>query len=63
MLIILFFVAADAEGIGVHSDWLVLRRRVLTWAMAVKTILETQGSMHLYHLLVLAMADIARGRG
>jgi len=42
---------------------LVLRRCFFARTMAVKTILETQGRVHLDHLRVLAVTDIARERG
>ena len=60
---VLFFVTADAERIAAHPGWLVLRSCFFARTMAVKTILETQGRVHFYHLRVLAVTDIARGRG
>ena len=56
----LLLVTADAERIGLHPGCLVLRRCLPAWPVAVKTILELQGCMHLCHLWVLAVADITR---
>jgi len=55
----LFFVTAGAEGIGIHLCFLILRKPFAGRAVTVKAVLETQGCMHLYHLGVFAVTDIA----
>ena len=50
---------AGAEGIGVHLDFLILRKPFAGRAVTDKAILEPQRLMHIYHLGVLAVTDIA----
>jgi hypothetical protein len=55
----LFFVTAGAEGICIHLCFLILRKPFAGRAVTDKAVLETQGFMHLYHLGVFAVTDIA----
>lgn len=61
MSMILFFVAVDTEWIGNHLRWLILRRYFFARSMAFKTIPESQGLMHIYHLRIFAVTDITCG--
>jgi hypothetical protein len=55
----LFFVTAGAEGIGIHLCFLILWKPFAGRAVTDKAILEPQRLMHIYHLGVLAVTDIA----
>jgi len=56
----LFFVTAGAEGVGIHLCFLILSKPFAAWSVADKAIPEFQRLMHIYHLGVLAVTDIAR---